>query len=209
MLFLDKESKIYALKKDKYISVSIVMPKNMKASSHKKSISISSVSKTVSKNQDIDINDLFSDVWTQKITPKKKKANSNRIQDIAKKIKTVKSNRVNSLTKKIENSKIDNDTKESNEASSGTEVNEYLAKIQAIVYQHFHVPSNSEGNSVETLIELDPLGKMTDFRVLRYSSNKALNEEADRIKDRLKNVIFPKNPQNKSSKHKVVLISKE
>jgi len=50
---------------------------------------------------------------------------------------------------------------------------------------------------------------MKDFRILRYSQSEALNAEADRIKERLKNVIFPKNPKNRSSRTKVVLISKE
>jgi len=71
------------------------------------------------------------------------------------------------------------------------------------------VPPNSAGNSVKTVIELDPLGHMTDFRILNYSANEALNSEADKIKDRLKNVVFPKNPQNRSSRTIVVLISKE
>jgi len=210
MMFIDKENKIYALKKDKFISVSIVMPKeSIKHSSQKKSSTAIAQTKEIAKNKNIDINDLFSDVWTQKIEHKKKKINSKRIQDITKQLKTAKTNKVNSIAKKIEKSEIDASDNEVNEASTGDEVNEYLAKIQAIVYQHFHVPPNSEGNSVKTLIELDPLGKMTDFRILNYSSNDALNEEVDKIKERLRNVVFPKNPQNRSSRTVVVLISKE
>jgi len=210
MIFLDKENKIYALTKDKFISVSIVMPSKVtKPTSHKKSFSTPVASKNLSKDKDIDVNDLFSDVWTPKIKDKKKKINSKRLQDLTRKIKTAKSNKVNSLAEKIEKSDSNELNKEENEASVGNEVNEYLAKIQAIVYQHFHVPPNSEGNSVKTLIELDPLGKMIDFRILNYSSNEALNEEADKIKERLKNVVFPINPQNRSSRTVVVLISKE
>ena len=97
----------------------------------------------------------------------------------------------------------------SESASTSPDVNEYLAKIQAIVYQYFHVPSNSQGNSVKTVIELNSLGKVIDFRVLTYSANESLNSEVDRIGERLKYVVFPKNPQNKSSRTIIILVSKE
>jgi len=211
MMFVEKNSKIYALTKDKFIAVSVVIPKDHAKATSKKAAPKKSISTPVMAPQNIDVNDLFSDVWTQKIShrPKKRKINSKRIQDITKKIKTADTNKVDSITDKIEKIDAKEADKDAQEISSGNEVNEYLAKIQAIVYQHFHVPPNSEGNSVKTVIELDPLGRMTDFRILNYSSNEALNEEADKIKERLKNVVFPKNPQNRSSRTIVVLISKE
>jgi protein TonB len=208
MMFTVNKDESYALKKDKFISVSIVMPK--KVSKFTKHISApKSSSQAVAKS--IDVNDLFSNVWTEKIShkQKKKKINSKRIEDIAKKIKTADTNSVNSLSDKIEKLDMKESEKNEDQSSTAREVNEYLAKIQAIVYQYFHVPPNSEGNSVKTVIELDSLGRMTDFRILNYSANEALNKEADKIKDRLKNVVFPKNPQNRSSRTIVVLISKE
>jgi len=103
MMFIDKENKIYALKKDKFISVSIVMPKESAKVSTKKSSTAIQTKTPKTKSQDIDVNDLFSDVWTQKIThKKKKKINAKRIQDIAKKIKTAKKNSVNPISEKIE-----------------------------------------------------------------------------------------------------------
>ena len=208
MLFTTKEQKSYALTKKNYVSVSIVTPKNIAKFSSSAS-AVKSLSKSVSK--DIDVNDLFSDVWTQKIAtkPKLKKVNSKRIQDIAKKIKVSDANSVNSISKKIEKIDESKDNKDKEKISAANEVNEYLAKIQSIVYQYFNVPPNTEGNSVKTVIELDPLGRLIDFRVLNYSANAALNDEVDKIKERLKNVVFPKNPQNSSSKTIVVLISKE
>ncbi|WP_226960569.1 TonB C-terminal domain-containing protein [Sulfurimonas paralvinellae] len=208
MMFVVKNQPTYALTKDKFIAVSIVMPKNI--AKFTSSVALpSSSSKSVS--QDIDVNDLFSDVWTQKIkhTQKKKKVNSKRIADIAKKIKTADKNKINSVSEKIGKLDMQESDKNTQQTSSADEVNEYLAKIQAIVYQHFNVPPNSEGNSVKTVIELDPFGHMTDFRILSYSANEALNAEADRIKERLKSVVFPKNPTGKSSRTIVVLISKE
>ena len=208
MMFVVKKDTSYGLTKQKFIAVSVVMPKNIAKLTSSVSLP-QSTSKSVS--QDIDVNDLFSNVWTQKIKPqnKPKKVNSKRIQDIAKKVKTAQKNQVNSIAQKIENIDVQESQKNESQASSADEVNEYLAKIQAIVYQHFNVPPNSAGNSVKTVIELDPLGHMKDFRILTYSANEALNAEADRIKERLKNVIFPKNPQNRSSRTIVVLISKE
>ena len=208
MMFAIKKETSYALTKDKFVAVSIVMPKNIAKFRH----SIAAP-KTTSKSvsQDIDVNDLFSNVWTQKIKPqqKKKKPNSKRIEDIARKIKTAEKNSVNSVSEKIEKIDMQESDKEEQQASTANEVNEYLAKIQAIVYNYFNVPPNSEGYSVKTVIELDPLGHMTDFRILNYSANEALNAEVDKIKERLKNVVFPKNPQNRSSRTIVVLISKE
>ena len=208
MMFAIKKDKIYAMQKDKFIAVSVVMPKDISKFTSQVS---SAQSSSVSKAQDIDVNDLFSNVWTQKISHKKqpKKVNSKRIQDIAKKIKTAEKNSVNSLTSKLENLEMNEVDKNQEQVSTANEVNEYLAKIQAIVYRYFHVPPNSEGESVKTVIELDPFGRMTDFRILNYSANDALNAEADKIKERLKNVVFPKNPQNRSSRTIVVLISKE
>jgi protein TonB len=179
-----------------------------KPKSNEKSATVQEQTKEVSKN--IDVNDLFSDVWTKKIVQKQEKqVNSKRIQEIQKKIKTVESNDVKSIAEKVNN--LDNITSNEQTESSSTanEVNEYLAKIQALVYQHFNVPANTQGNSIKCVIELDALGRVIDFRILNYSANMALNEEADKIKDRLKNVIFPVNPQNKSSRTTVILISKE
>jgi len=107
--------------------------------------------------------------------------NSKRIQDIAKKLKPTDTKNVNSLSEKIERLDLKESDKNTQQASTANEVNEYLAKIQAIVYQYFKVPPNSEGHSVKTVIELDPFGHMMDFRILNYSANEALNAEADNI----------------------------
>jgi protein TonB len=208
MMFTARQNHSYGLKKDKFIAVSIVMPKRVSKFTKTTTAPKQAIQR---KAEDIDVNDLFSNVWTQKISHKKKrkKIDSKRIEDIAKKIKTADTNTPNSLSKKIKKIETKASEKDEQVSSSASEVNEYLAKIQAIVYQYFHVPPNSEGNSVKTVIELDPLGRMTDFRILNYSANEALNAEADKIKERLKNVVFPKNPQNRSSRTIVVLISKE
>jgi protein TonB len=212
MLFKVYDMKSYALKKDNYVSVSIEIEpqKNIMKKAVSSSVQIQSSSNEKTKN--IDVNDLFSDVWTQKITHKqtpKKPVNSKRIQEIQKQLHTTKENKVKSLTKSVKSIDYESKNTESKESSTANEVNEYLAKIQSIVYQYFNVPPNSEGNSVKTVIELDPFGKMLDFRVLTYSSNEALNREVDKIKERLRHVVFPVNPKHTNTKAVVILISKE
>ncbi|SFV66088.1 TonB-like; putative TolA function [hydrothermal vent metagenome] len=197
VLFDPKTNKTYALKKDKFISISLVTSQ-VEISKTKKQ----EISDPVKKN--IDVNNLFSDVWTKKITHKKvtpKPQVNKRLFEIEKKIKISSKNEVKPISQEPNKQTIQN--------STADEVNEYLAKIQAIVYSHFRVPANSEGNSVKTVIELNALGKLLDFRVLSYSSNEALNAEADKILERLIYITFPKNPEKKSSRTIVILISKE
>jgi len=211
MLFQVEDIKKYGFKKENYVSVSVVLTPSRKQQKHKSSSVSKVVSQVVTKSKNIDVNNLFSDVWTEKIEHKKikRKVNSKRINEIQKQLKLKENNKVKPVNETIK--KLQQAEEKTNEdaSSAANEVNEYLAKIQAIVYQHFNVPPNTEGNSVKTVIELDPFGKMIDFRILNYSSSEALNSEVDKIKKRLTNVVFPQNPQHKSSKTIVILISKE
>jgi protein TonB len=211
MLFRSSHIKSFAMNKDNYISVSIDIQKVPTKKMKKQTPSATPVATaSVTPTQDVDVNDLFSDVWTKKIPKHKPKAqNKRRVEQLRKKIKLTKENSVESLTPKI-NELDSKKSDDANQASStAEEVNEYLAKIQAIVYRYFHVPQNSQGHSVRVVIELSALGKMTDFRILNYSANESLNKEADKIKNRLRGVIFPINPQNISSRTIVILKSKE
>ncbi len=209
MMIRSSEIQTFALTKDNYISISMeIQPQSSKSA--KKSVQIP-VESTVSEvSQDVDINDLFSDVWTKKIQKKKAKpVDSKRIQEIQKKIKTTEENSVESLSEKIDSLDSAKLNQDNQPTSTASEVNEYLAKIQALVYRYFNVPPNSEGYSVMAYIELNSIGKVMDFRILTYSANDALNAEVDKIKNRLKSVVFPINPQNKSFSTKVILKSKE
>ena len=215
-LFSQKKSKTYGLKKENYISVSLALPTPTVVKKVQKKVVppapvISEVTPTESKN--VDVNNLFSDVWTKKIVKSKEKPpkqkDNRRLLAIEKKLKTTQENSVESLSKKIQNIESSNANSKSQSASTADEVNEYLAKIQAIVYKYFHVPPNSAGNSVKSVIELNALGKVIDFRILTYSANDALNQEADKIKERIRSVVFPVNPEHKSSRTVVILISKE
>jgi len=213
ILFNKIKNKTYGLKKENYVSVSLVIPEkkvsHKKNDSKKRSVIKKTSLQSSNKVENLDVNDLFSDVWTSKIkiTKKKKKVNSKRLAQLQKKIKTTQENKVDLVSEKIEQE--DGLKREKEAASTASEVNEYLAKIQALVYKHFHVPPNTQGQSVKTVIELDPFGKVLDFRVLQYSQSSVLNEEVDKMKERLLHVVFPLNPQHQNSTTVVVLISKE
>jgi len=202
MIFSQNIKKSFALKKDNFISISIQTPmKKVKQTEISKTISpvVSSPVPSNIKNSNVDVDDLFSDVWTKKIInkkPKKKQINNQRIKDIQKKIVIKKDKSIQNNTPDITDLFKSADKKES-KSSTAREVNEYFAKIQAIVYNHFIPPANSEGYTVEAVIELSAMGKVLDFRIIRYSSNQALNDECDKIKARLLGVLFPVNPENK------------
>ena len=211
-LFKPNKINTYALKKESYISISleVVEVKSVQKKKSQKAVLMEEKS-TVSQTPK-DINKLFSDVWTKKIVHKKekvKKVDNKRYLELQKKIKIREKNKVKSLSHKINNLENIKTNNKKNASSAAEEVNEYLAKIQAIVYQHFHVPPNTEGKSVKTLIELNSFGKVIDFRVLNYSQNSALNDEADRMKSRLLHINFPENPEHTSSRTVVLLISEE
>jgi len=212
LLFHTLEQKNYGLKKKNYISVSLVVTQKTPSKKvHTKKIKTTSqpVVSAPKKNVDLDVNNLFSDVWTKKIEHKaqKKRVNSKRLSQLQKKIAKTKVNKITPLAEKIDEEQQKQKSQEV--SSSANEVNEYLAKIQALVYKYFHVPPNTQGQSVTTVIELDPFGKVLDFRVLQYSQSDALNEEVDKMKERLLHVVFPVNPKHTNSTTKVVLISKE
>lgn len=221
----NSKTKIYALEKNEHISVSIDLSKikTTAKESRNKTIDLPPVEipqeepvedkPEITKAKNINIDDMFSSVWTKDIKkqkPKEKVIDTKRKQEIAKRIKTIDTNKAKPVNQKLEDISLEKgkDLKTEN-SSSGNEVNEYNAKIEAIVYQNFNPPANSEGLSVRAVIELNAIGNMIDFRILNYSENQLLNEECDKIKNRLRGVLFPKSPNNKTQRITVILISKE
>ncbi|MEA3331460.1 MAG: TonB C-terminal domain-containing protein [Campylobacterota bacterium] len=211
MMFSSNGVKSYALKKDNYISVSINMS-NLNTKSYKKNISKKKNENVVTTPKEVNIDNLFSDVWTKKIdkkTIKKKKSDIRQLHEIEKKVKTIQNNDLSEISDKINKIQASTQSDENIPSSTSNEVNEYFAKIQALVYNSFKPPQNSQGHSVKAVIELSAIGKVMDFRILNYSVNSSLNDECDKIKARLMGVIFPMNPQNRSSYHTIILISEE
>ncbi|MDT8338577.1 MAG: TonB C-terminal domain-containing protein [Sulfurimonas sp.] len=223
-----KETKSFAMKKENYISISMDIPK-IQTSSAKKSVDTPikkeedikpvlkedakpETTKTVEKKER-SVEELFSDVWTQDIKKtqevKKPKTDKRVLDEIQRKIQKSDTNRAESISQKIQSMDAQKTEDESSKSSTATEVNEYLAKIQALVYEYFYPPKNSQGNGVTAVIELSAMGKVIDFRILAYSDNEALNRECDKIKDRLSSILFPKSPSNSSGRYKIILISEE
>jgi protein TonB len=210
MLFTKSNTDIFALKKDNYISISLEMPELQKSS--KKSVTTPVVENNAIEPNDVNIDDLFSDVWTKSIKKQKKiekKVANKRFLEIGMKSKKIDISNVNPVSEKLtDNNRVDK-SDDSQKLSTANAVNEYLAKIQALVYQNFVPPQNSQGHSVKAVIELSTIGKVMDFRILTYSANSSLNDECDKIKDRLIGVLFPANPQNKPGSYIVMIPSKE
>ena len=202
MMFSSTKINTYALKKDNFISISLETVNIATKPQKKETIVPQKELQSVPEVKEVDIGNLFSDVWTKdvKIKKQKKKVTNNKILDLfKKKIKTKDKNNNIPKSEKIMKSESDLISDKAKKSSSGDEVNEYLAKIQAIVYKYFYPPNNSQGHTVKAIIELSAIGKVLDFRVLTYSSNQALNEECDKIQARLLGVLFPSNPQSQSS----------
>jgi len=201
MMFSASKINTYALKKDDFISVSLEMVSVPMKKVNKEVIEIKE--ETVAEEvKEVDIGNLFSDVWTKDITIEKKKPkkiDNKRLELIQKKIKTSKNNVAQKQEEIINNNEATVSDNKSQKNSTANEVNEYLARIQAIVYKYFEPPANSQGHTVKALIELSAIGKVQDFRVLAYSSNQALNLECDKIKSRLSGVLFPENPEGVTS----------
>ena len=205
MMFASDKINIYALSKDNFISISLeIIPVPTKTIEKEVVIQNKEV-QSIEEVKEVDIGDLFSEVWTKKIKLKKKekkiekKIDKKRLELIQKKIKTKEINSVKKASQNELSSQSEITNSENKKSSSGDEVNEYLAKIQAIVYKYFYPPKNSQGYTVKAVIVLSAIGKVQDFRILSYSINQALNQECDKIKGRLVGVLFPLNPQNKSS----------
>ena len=203
MMFSASKITTYALNKDNFISVSLEVVKMPTKKVTKEVIAVKEKPQVLQEVKEVDIGDLFSDVWTKDIKVKKKeikKVDTKRLELIQKKLKTSEKNVVKPVEENINNSEATITDTQSQKSSSADEVNEYLAKIQAIVYKYFKPPANSEGHTVKAIIELSAIGKVQDFRILTYSSNQALNQECDKIKSRLIGALFPKNPEGISSK---------
>jgi protein TonB len=223
MVFMGTEVKSYALKKKDYIAVSLTLPTQMTSMNRAKPDTRPTPKHAETKPEssakpvapaETDISSLFSDVWTQKVDTKKKiekKKDTKRLAAIEKRIKTATKSETSSASEKLEKLELVKPTIKlvGSASSSAAEVNEYFAKIQAFVYEHFFPPAGSEGSSAKVRIWLDASGKMDDYRVIAYSGNALFNSEVDRLKQRLESVDFPGNPESRSIAIDIILIVQE
>ena len=223
MMYLSSKQEVFAMKKDNYVSVSLdLVNTKTDTKKQKKDHTLSlppqedlkqDMKETQNDAKDIDVGDLFNNVWTKDISKqkeeKKKPIDNKRFQEIQKKLEKSKKRDAESTSEKIQHLTEGELAKTQKKQSTGNVVNEFHAKIQAIVYQYFSPPLNSHGNSVRAVLELDAYGNMLDFRILNYSNNQFLNDEANRIKARLRGVAFPAHPKNKSGRYTIILKAEE
>jgi len=223
MMYLSSKQEVFAMKKDNYVSVSLdLVNTKTDTKKQKKDHTLSlppqedlkqDIKETQNDAKDIDVGDLFNNVWTKDISKqkeeKKKPTDNKRFQEIQKKLEKSKKRDAESTSEKIQHLTEGELAKTQKKQSTGNVVNEFHAKIQAIVYQYFSPPLNSHGNSVRAVLELDAYGNMLDFRILNYSNNQFLNDEANRIKARLRGVAFPAHPKNKSGRYTIILKAEE
>lgn len=223
LLIKSDQVKQYALKKDSFISVSINISDIKPARHDTKKPDIKPVEKpqpaqssaATSPQSVPDVASLFSDVWTQKVANKPKKEqikpDTKRLSAIEKRLKTTKSETSQIASEKLEKLSLKRPPAElvGTSSSSAKEVNEYLAKIQAFVYEHFYPPMNSEGNSAKIRIWLDGYGRLKDYRVLAPSGSTAFNSEVDALKKRLKRLDFPRHPKREAITIDIILTAKE
>jgi protein TonB len=221
VLFNHQKITSYAMNKDDYISVSIAVPLQKRSRNHTETPALISKSAPASQPKaetpqvTEDVSTLFDNVWTQDVTSKKvsKKTptDTKRLSAIEKRIKTAKSEKSTEATEKIKSLKLARPSVAvvGSSASTAKEVNKYYAKIQAIIYDHFYPPVNSEGNSAKIHLELDGMGRVTAHRVLANSGNTLFDDEVDALMKRLGSVSFPKTPSGKPLDIQIILTAEE
>lgn len=159
-----------------------------------------------------EISDLFSSVKPQKIQ-KKEDDSAKRVEALSalERQMTNRGQNTPQLAEKVKNTALAKPSVKiiANSGSTGPLVNEYHAKIQALIYSNYYPPSGSQGQSARIRIQVDASGKLTGYRVLAYSGNSAFNGEVDWLRDRLHGIAFPKHPDGKDTVIEIILTAKE
>lgn len=148
-----------------------------------------------------EISDLFAQVKSQAV-PKIKQENVKHTEQLDKLEKELMqpkdtsrfSDKVNTLALAKPSVKI-----VSAKGSEGPLVNEYHAKIQAIVTAYWHPPKGSLGHKAIINIRISPSGKLLGYKVIRYSGNGLFNSDVDRFEDFLLGVAFPVHPEKREA----------
>ena len=158
---------------------------------------------------------LFEEVWTQDVTAKKttknKPTDTKRLSAIEKRIKTTKSTKSTQASEQINSLKLARPaiSVTGASASSAAEVNEYYAKIQAIIYDRFYPPANSEGQSAKLYLSLDATGRILSQRLLVNSGNLFFDEEVAALMKRIASVTFPPPPEGRPVELQIILTAEE
>ena len=221
VLFSHQAVHSYALTQDSYISVSIDVPLQKRSKNHTKtpepsrSEAASSVPEVAAPQVTEDVSTLFENVWTQDVTAKKttkkQPADTKRFSAIERRIKTTQSTKSTQASEQINALKLARPaiSVTGSASSSAAEVNEYYAKIQALIYDRFFPPANSEGQSAKIYLSLDASGRIVTQRVLVNSGNLFFDEEVAALMKRIGSVAFPAPPEGKPVEVQIILTAEE
>lgn len=204
----------FAMTQSEYVSVSIMEPAN-EAQKSPESQAVLEKSEPVQEEERIvepepvpEISDLFAQVKPD-TTPKKKPEENKQLNALEKEVLERKgSPRFSDKVSKVELAKPSVKMIPQG-GSSGPLVNEYHAKIQALVYTYFRPPSGSAGEAARIRMKISAAGKLISYKVMSYSGNGSFNGEVDWLKDRLNSTRFPEHPDGKDAVIECILTAKE
>lgn len=212
----------FAIEKNNAVTVSLIsvpLPRSRQASTPKpvfvpkvKSTKTAQESKPVVE----DIASLFSDVTTQKIVHTKRPKPSedidlSRMASLTKRTKTSLKRAPSATAQQVKALKLVRPLQHGSSAatSGGKEVDKYYARIQAIIYENFYPPVNSEGLVASIRIWISASGHLTRSKVLQRSGESFFDQEVSALQQRLEAIAFGANPSGKTTVLDVKLISKE
>jgi len=154
-----------------------------------------------------EINDLFATVKT--VHPSKSmQKKSSELNAFEKEI--LSSKRSSGLFEKAKSFQLaKSSVKFINKGSGSPIVNEYYAKVQKVIYAHFHPAAGTQGFKADVLMVLTSEGKLISFRVVHSSGNSLFDAELELLNERLKRIALPKNPMGESATFEIILSAKE
>lgn len=201
--------------KSEVISVSLEMTKMAEASPKSEETPVEEAQEVTPKDAKTkddsapEITDLFSSV---KVNPaaKESKKNGKELSELnALEEKVLSTKRTSQLFEKAKSLDLAKTGVKMVAASSGPLVNEYYAKVQGIIYSQFHPGSGTEGFSARVRIVLSEDGKLELYRVVSASGSTVFNAEVDLLKERLRQVSLPKNPNGGEAIFEIILTAKD
>ena len=156
-----------------------------------------------------EITDLFSNVKAVH-TPKETKKSTKELSELSVlEEKVLSTKRSSQLFEKAKSIDLAKPGVKMVTASSGPLVNEYYAKVQGIIYSQFHPGAGTEGFSARVRIVLSADGKLESYRIVSSSGSAVFNAEVDWLKERLRQVSLPKNPNGTEAIFEIILTAKD
>ena len=209
----------FAMTKSEFISVSLAV-NNIKSTEHSEPTPQAEAQKiepapepekpVAQPEKTPEISDLFAQVKPQKI-PKKPVEDSKQNEQLNKLEKELLTHKdTPNFTDKVNKVELVKPSVKMvvQGGSSGPLVNEYHAKIQALVYTNFHPPAGTAGEMARVRMSISSSGRLLGYKVISYSGNVTFNGEVDWLKERLNSIHFPEHPEGKDTVLEFILTAK-